>query len=316
MKVIGLFVLLLVLVAGEDPYKVLGIKRSASETEIKKAYRLLALKWHPDKNRDNPAAEQEFMRINAAYDTLVNGPIATKQHDQSRQTQQNQQYYQYYGRKRYASGSSHQYHYQIHWDLTQPFYFLILLSVMAGLFRLKIKEKTEPRGEKEGGGGKQDVTEIKKEKSSFEQVAKTLAPSSYELNVLYLTARGRRTLVFLPDESRHGCSIRDQFSVIGNLATEFQHDAFTFCWLDLKTEVAEKRALWKKQFGNIPAPFVVGLSYKGKKISLLPPRDSTSEGCQALEKDVRKWLLHLAGGEVSQDPTVPGLFDTLHAHLN
>ena len=45
--------------------------------------------------------------------------------------------------------------------------------------------------------------------------------------------------------------------------------------------------------------FVVGLSYKGKKISLLPSRNnSTSEGRQALEEDVRKWLLRLAGGEV------------------
>lgn len=33
----------------EDPYRVLGISRSASETEIKRAYRSLALKWHPDK---------------------------------------------------------------------------------------------------------------------------------------------------------------------------------------------------------------------------------------------------------------------------
>ena len=55
--------------------------------------------------------------------------------------------------------------------------------------------------------------------------------------------------------------------------------------------------------------FVVGLSNKGKKISLLPPRNnSTSEGRQALEEDARKWLLRLAGGEVSQKPTVPGLF--------
>lgn len=35
----------------EDPYKVLGVKRSASEGEIKRAYRDLALKWHPDKVR-------------------------------------------------------------------------------------------------------------------------------------------------------------------------------------------------------------------------------------------------------------------------
>ncbi|EGZ25294.1 hypothetical protein PHYSODRAFT_406426, partial [Phytophthora sojae] len=55
-----------------DPHKVLGVRRSASEAEIKRAYRALALKWHPDKNPGNPQAEQEFMRIGAAYDRLTN----------------------------------------------------------------------------------------------------------------------------------------------------------------------------------------------------------------------------------------------------
>jgi hypothetical protein len=53
----------------KDYYKVLGLSRSASETEIKKAYRILAVKYHPDKAKDKKAHE-EFLKVNEAYQTL------------------------------------------------------------------------------------------------------------------------------------------------------------------------------------------------------------------------------------------------------
>uniref|UniRef100_A0A0K8TPE7 Putative dnaj-class molecular chaperone n=1 Tax=Tabanus bromius TaxID=304241 RepID=A0A0K8TPE7_TABBR len=54
-----------------DYYKVLEVSRSASEPEIKKAYRKLALKWHPDKNPDNPdEANRRFKEISEAYEVL------------------------------------------------------------------------------------------------------------------------------------------------------------------------------------------------------------------------------------------------------
>lgn len=53
-----------------DYYEVLGIDRNASETEIKKAFRQLAKKYHPDLNPDNKDAEQKFKEINEAYEVL------------------------------------------------------------------------------------------------------------------------------------------------------------------------------------------------------------------------------------------------------
>jgi molecular chaperone DnaJ len=57
--------------AKRDYYEVLGVNRDASEEEIKKAYRRLAMKWHPDRNPDNPKAEEHFKEANEAYEILT-----------------------------------------------------------------------------------------------------------------------------------------------------------------------------------------------------------------------------------------------------
>jgi DnaJ homolog subfamily A member 5 len=52
-------------------YDILGVERDAIESEIKISYRKLALRWHPDKNIDNPdAAKQHFQLIQQAYEVL------------------------------------------------------------------------------------------------------------------------------------------------------------------------------------------------------------------------------------------------------
>lgn len=56
--------------AKKDYYEVLGIEKGASEDEIKKAFRKLAIKYHPDKNRGNKEAEEKFKEINEAYQVL------------------------------------------------------------------------------------------------------------------------------------------------------------------------------------------------------------------------------------------------------
>ncbi len=54
----------------KDYYKILGVSRNATSEEIKKAYRKLAAKYHPDRNKDNPQAEEKFKEINEAYQVL------------------------------------------------------------------------------------------------------------------------------------------------------------------------------------------------------------------------------------------------------
>ncbi len=53
-----------------DYYDILGVNRDASEDDLKKAYRKLAMKYHPDRNPDNPKAEEHFKEAKEAYETL------------------------------------------------------------------------------------------------------------------------------------------------------------------------------------------------------------------------------------------------------
>jgi|SRR5262245_40661649 len=56
--------------AKRDYYEVLGVNKDCSEDELKKSYRRLAMKWHPDRNPDNPKAEEHFKEAKEAYEIL------------------------------------------------------------------------------------------------------------------------------------------------------------------------------------------------------------------------------------------------------
>ena len=68
--VLSLLLLALMALCGRDFYKILGVSRSATSHQIKKAYRKLAMLYHPDRNNE-PGAEQKFHDIGAAYEVLV-----------------------------------------------------------------------------------------------------------------------------------------------------------------------------------------------------------------------------------------------------
>ena len=64
-----------------DPYEVLGVDKKATDEQIKRSYRKLARDFHPDRNPDDPGAEERFKEIGAAYDTLKD-PEKRKAYDQ------------------------------------------------------------------------------------------------------------------------------------------------------------------------------------------------------------------------------------------
>ena len=70
-----------------DPYSVLGVTKSASQDEIKKAYRRLAMEYHPDRNSDSDA-EEKFKRASEAY-SLIGTPEARSAYEQSRASSRN-----------------------------------------------------------------------------------------------------------------------------------------------------------------------------------------------------------------------------------
>lgn len=85
-----------------DPYSVLGVSPNATNEEVKKAYRRMAKKYHPDANPGDKAAEQKMKEANAAYDQIING----KTYDSAGGGQGSYGSYGYGGQNAYGQGYS------------------------------------------------------------------------------------------------------------------------------------------------------------------------------------------------------------------
>ncbi|KAL4217269.1 DnaJ subfamily C member 10 [Mactra antiquata] len=68
----------MIVMAGEDFYELLGVQRGASDKEIRKAFKKLAVTMHPDKNVDDPEAHDKFLKINRAYEVLKDEDLRKK----------------------------------------------------------------------------------------------------------------------------------------------------------------------------------------------------------------------------------------------
>ncbi|MCH5290298.1 MAG: J domain-containing protein [Treponema sp.] len=75
----------------EDLYQTLGVSKTATAEEIKKAYRNLAFKYHPDRNSGDKAAEEKFKQVNSAY-SVLGDETKRRQYDLYGSTQSYQQY--------------------------------------------------------------------------------------------------------------------------------------------------------------------------------------------------------------------------------
>lgn len=98
----------------KDYYKILGVNKNASKEEIKKAYRKLAMKYHPDKTKGDSSAEEKFKSINEANEVLSD-PVKRKKYDELGSNWQNYQQTdgssQGFDWNRYANQGNNQYQY-------------------------------------------------------------------------------------------------------------------------------------------------------------------------------------------------------------
>ncbi|MCB1197958.1 MAG: J domain-containing protein [Deltaproteobacteria bacterium] len=185
-----------------DFYKTLGVEKTASQAEIKKAYRALAKKYHPDVNQNNPEAEEKFKQITEAY-AVLSDESKRKQYDTFGGTGNFQSGFDYGEFFKGFQGQSGQGHSSFHFSGGQGGGFQFDMSGLEDIFESFMG----------GGGRRQQMHNPFGNRQGYAS-----APGQFEMEVDFLTAanggeveiemQGGRKRVKIPAGINHGQKIR------------------------------------------------------------------------------------------------------------
>ncbi|RHY28341.1 hypothetical protein DYB32_006039 [Aphanomyces invadans] len=278
-----------------DPYAVLGVSRGASEDQIKRAYKKLAIKYHPDKHPHDSqeAAKENFVRVQEAYETLTNKRASSTsqsqyrsyQHEYSNQYHHHHQQHQYYHytfssqQRPQSSGST-------------PILYFFVFGIVAMLLYTKVMEvrdstpdSTQPPSPSSRQSKASPTPPKPMSTSSLAPLAATYAPHVPELTPAVLQIKRRRVVIFCMRASPTYCSPQGTLHAPHN-------DPVVFTWCDV--DHPHRKAAWTSFFDthliDAESCVIVAVSNQSKYATLTKSADLTYS-------DVQTWLGRLVGGE-------------------
>lgn len=186
----------------KDYYKTLGVDRKASQDEIKKAFRKLAMKYHPDQNKDNKQAEEKFKEINEAYEVLSD-PTKRERYDQLgssyAQWQQGGGAPGNFNWNDWNSGQGQQVNPEDFGDLFGGFsdFFRVIFGGMPVSGRTTYRQTARP-----------GTNQVNRQPANLEQKVQITLEEAYQGTQRILQINDRRIEVKIPAGSRNGTKVR------------------------------------------------------------------------------------------------------------
>ncbi|KAF0699091.1 Aste57867_10327 [Aphanomyces stellatus] len=297
-----------------DPYKTLGVPRGASEDQIKRAYKKLAIKYHPDKNvnGNQEAAKDKFVRVQEAYETLTKTPSHAHSdghhHAGHKQTQQQQQQHWHHQQQQ------QQHYYSYTYSSTPPnrsstssgsiFPYFFVLGLVAMYAYQKIMDAATdeakappPRRPTTTPSPSATSSSSPTSQSPFASLASTYAPHVVELTPSILETKRRRVVIFCMRKSPDYCSHLEQWTLAEKATNEFKSDPLIFAWTDVDNG-AVLPAAWTAFLATHGSPSpdhcaVVVVNNQSKVVLYAPPPQGMSYA------DLSQWFSRLVGGEVA-----------------